>query len=84
MTTTDQNPSPYAGPIFPMDAQPIAMLATTRHSPVREMTELLSRRFGQGLQVRREHGRTIWLLPVTRKQTPARASDVPVPGRGDR
>lgn len=78
MTTTDQTP----GPIFPMDAQPIAMLATTRHSPVREMTELLSRRFGQGLQVRREHGRTIWLLPVAKKQRPRPLTEIT--GRTDR
>ena len=81
MTTTDQTP---ATPLLPTDAQPIAWIATTRYSPVREMTEMLNRRFGQGLQVQREHGRTVWLLPVARKQSPSRASHLPVPGRSDR
>lgn len=61
--------SPYEAPLLPTDGQPIAMLATTRHAAVREMTELLSRRYGPGLQIRRERGRTIWLLPVARKKT---------------
>lgn len=53
---------------LPTDARPIAMLATTRHSPVREMSELLTRRYGPGLLVRRERGRTVWLIPAGRKQ----------------
>ena len=65
MTTT--RASAQAPPLLPTDGQPIAMLATTRHSPVREMTEFLTRRYGPGLQVRRERGRTIWLLPLGRK-----------------
>lgn len=80
MTTTNQTPSV----LLPTDAQPIAMLATTRYSPVREMTELLTRRFGQGLQVRREHGRTVWLLPVTKQRPPSRPSHLPTPGRSER
>ena len=71
MTTTTPRPStssPYAAPLLPTDGQPIAMLATTRHTPVREMTEMLTRRFGPGLQVRHERGRTVWLLPAGRKK----------------
>lgn len=71
MTTTTPRRnmnSPYEAPLLPTDGQPIAMLATTRHTPVREMTELLSRRFGPGLQIRHERGRTMWLLPVGRKK----------------
>lgn len=66
MTTTRATAS--AAPLLPTDGQPIAMLATTRHSPVREMTEFLTRRYGPGLQVRRERGRTVWLVPAGRKQ----------------
>lgn len=67
-TTTPRTASPYQAPLLPTDGQPIAMLATTRHSPVREMTEFLTRRYGPGLQVRRERGRTVWLVPAGRKQ----------------
>ena len=66
MTTT--RATAPAAPLLPTDGQLIAMLATTRHSPVREMTELLTRRYGPGLQIRHERGRTIWLLPVARKK----------------
>lgn len=65
--TTTRATAPTA-PLLPTDGQPIAMLATTRHTAIREMTEFLTRRYGPGLQVRRERGRTIWLLPVGRKK----------------
>lgn len=55
-------------PILPTDARPIASLASTRQGPVREMTALLTRRYGPGLQIRQDRGRTTWLLPAGRKQ----------------
>lgn len=66
MTTTKIHTTP-AVPLLTSGPELIAMLATTRHTPVREMTEMLTRRFGPGLQVRQERGRTTWYLPARKK-----------------
>lgn len=67
MTTTNAQ-SPYSPPLSLAGPQPIATLASTRQGPVREMTEMLSRRYGPGLQIKQQQGRTTWLLPAPRKQ----------------
>lgn len=64
MTTTN----PHTAPALPTDPRPIAMLASTRQTPVRAMTVVLSRLYGPGLLVTTQGKRTVWSLTTTRKQ----------------
>lgn len=68
MTTTDTTSSPYSGPVLPTDPRPIAMLASTRQTPVRALTAVLTRLYGPGLLVTTQGKRTVWSLTTTRRQ----------------
>lgn len=81
--TTTATATPYSAPATAAP-QPLAFIATTRQGPVREMSEMLTRRYGPGLQIQQERGRTTWLIPAAKKPAPSRASHLPVPGRNDR
>lgn len=75
MTTTAT--SPHSAPILPGDPRPIAMLASTRQTPVRAMTAVLTRLYGPGLLVTTQGKRTVWSLTTIRKQPAVPATATP-------